>query len=223
MSAKNRQAVKLTYFDVNARAGLPRLILAVANVKYEDDRVPAIKDGKPDFSAWGPLKPTTLLGSLPTLTVGDVVLAESFQITRYLGEEYQMSGDNALSRAKVNVVGAIMYDFLDAFLGDVNSIGFMKPGDKHEGLKKFMTDHNGKHKAELDKIEKLIGVYGSNGFSAANKMTWADLGIFLIVDYLNAIDASVLKGHPHILKVAETVGKNHLVTDHMKNRPQRPA
>ena len=32
------------------------------------------------------------MGSLPILTVGDVVLCESFQITRFLGEEYQLSG-----------------------------------------------------------------------------------------------------------------------------------
>ena len=34
----------------------------------------------------------TPMGSLPILTVGDVVLIESFQITRYLGEEFQLSG-----------------------------------------------------------------------------------------------------------------------------------
>jgi hypothetical protein len=39
MSAKNRQNIKLTYFDLNARAALPRLVLAVANVKYEDERI----------------------------------------------------------------------------------------------------------------------------------------------------------------------------------------
>ena len=39
MSARNRQQIKLTYFDVNARGALPRLVLAVANVKYEDERV----------------------------------------------------------------------------------------------------------------------------------------------------------------------------------------
>jgi hypothetical protein len=39
MSARNRQQIKLTYFDLNARAALPRLVLAAANVKYEDERV----------------------------------------------------------------------------------------------------------------------------------------------------------------------------------------
>ena len=39
MSATKRQNIKLTYFDVNGRASLARLILAVANVKYEDERI----------------------------------------------------------------------------------------------------------------------------------------------------------------------------------------
>jgi len=39
MSARNRPQIKLTYFDVNARGALPRLVLAAANVKYEDERI----------------------------------------------------------------------------------------------------------------------------------------------------------------------------------------
>ncbi len=39
MSARNRPQIKLTDFDVNARGALPRLVLAVANVKYEDERI----------------------------------------------------------------------------------------------------------------------------------------------------------------------------------------
>ena len=39
MSATKRQNIKLTYFDINGRASMSRLILAVANVKYEDERI----------------------------------------------------------------------------------------------------------------------------------------------------------------------------------------
>ena len=36
---------------------------------------------------------------------------------------------------------------------------------------------------DMDKLEQAIKLYGSNGFSAAaNKLTWADLSIFLLVE-----------------------------------------
>ena len=81
-----------------------------------------------------------------------------------------------------------------------------------------------KGKPVLEKIEKDIKLYGQNGFSASNKMTWADLGIFLLAQMISDIDASVIKrDYPEVAKVHATVGSNHLVSDHMKNRPPRPA
>ena len=79
-----------------------------------------------------------------------------------------------------------------------------------------------KGKPGLEKIEKSIKLYGQNGFSASNKMTWADLGIFLLAQMISDIDASVIKHYPEVAKVHATVGSNHLVSDHMKNRPPRP-
>jgi hypothetical protein len=40
---------------------------------------------------------------------------------------------------------------------------------------------------EIEKLEKAIKLYGQNGFAATNKMTWADLGIFLMVDFMKGI------------------------------------
>ena len=39
MSASKRTNIKLTYFDANGRAALTRMILGVANVKFEDERI----------------------------------------------------------------------------------------------------------------------------------------------------------------------------------------
>ena len=41
-----------------------------------------------------------------------------------------------------------------------------------------------KNKALFANIEKCIKLYGSNGFSAANKLTLPDLYICLAVDYI---------------------------------------
>ena len=41
----------------------------------------------------------------------------------------------------------------------------------------------------MDALEKGIKLYGSNGFSAANKLTWADLSIFLLVENIKCKDS----------------------------------
>ena len=63
-----------------------------------------------------------------------------------------------------------------------------------------------KGKAGLEKIEKAIKLYGQNGFAASNKMTWADLGIFLLAQMISDIDASVIKQYPEVARVHATVG-----------------
>ena len=79
-----------------------------------------------------------------------------------------------------------------------------------------------KGKPGLEKIEKTIKMYGQNGFAASNKMTWADLGIFLLAQMISEIDPNVIKNYPEVAKVHATTGSNHLVSEHMKNRPKRP-
>ena len=39
---------------------------------------------------------------------------------------------------------------------------------------------------------------------------------------ISELDSSVIKKFPEIAKVHASVGSNQLVSDHIKNRPQRP-
>merc|ERR1711970_1148390 len=56
--------IKLTYFNLRARAEPARLVLAYAGAKYDDVRLPAPWDNpKP----WAALKPTTPYGQCPLL------------------------------------------------------------------------------------------------------------------------------------------------------------
>merc|ERR1712211_211149 len=61
---KPKMPLKLTYFDLRARADPTRLILAQAGVEFEDERLPAPWD---DMAPWTAMKPTTPFGVLPIL------------------------------------------------------------------------------------------------------------------------------------------------------------
>merc|ERR1711874_921953 len=54
--------IKLTYFDLRARAEPCRLLLAYGGLKYEDERIPPPWD---PASTWATVKPTTPFGQLP--------------------------------------------------------------------------------------------------------------------------------------------------------------
>merc|ERR1712180_123107 len=60
--------IKLTYFDLRARAEPCRLLLAYGGLKYEDERIPPPWD---PASTWSTVKPTTPFGQLPLLQWGD--------------------------------------------------------------------------------------------------------------------------------------------------------
>lgn len=71
--------IKLTYFNLRARAEPARLILAHAGVKYEDRRIPAPWDNP---APWTAMKPTTPYGQCPLLEWDGEVIAQSMTITR---------------------------------------------------------------------------------------------------------------------------------------------
>ncbi|KAG9399181.1 hypothetical protein AC1031_012142 [Aphanomyces cochlioides] len=70
-------ALKLTYFDVPARAEVTRLALTIGGVPFEDHRI--------DRAEWPTLKPTMPYKQLPILTVNGQVFAQSHAIDRYAG------------------------------------------------------------------------------------------------------------------------------------------
>merc|ERR1711887_401245 len=63
--------IKLTYFDLRARAEPCRLLLAYGGLKYKDERIPPPWD---PASTWAAVKPTTPFGQLPLLQWGDEII-----------------------------------------------------------------------------------------------------------------------------------------------------
>ena len=67
--------IKFSYFDIEAKGELTRLLLHAANFDFEDDRIP--------ISEWpGEHKAATTFGQLPMLRWDGVELAQSMAIAR---------------------------------------------------------------------------------------------------------------------------------------------
>ena len=131
-------SIKLTYFGIKGRAELSRLILAAAEMPYEDNRVTneqwavlkpseyqlKLLDGKHTaynltchFSSFIPATP---FGSLPILEYDGEELAQSITVARFLAKKCGLGGRNELESAQADMVVDHAGDALQSEFESIN-------------------------------------------------------------------------------------------------------
>merc|ERR1712213_4471 len=76
--------VKLTYFDLEGRGELIRLLLHAGNIDFEDFRF--------GFGEWAKHKPNTPFGSVPVLHWDGEEMAQTMAIVRFVARKVGMAG-----------------------------------------------------------------------------------------------------------------------------------
>jgi len=160
--------VKLTYFNLRARAETARLLLAFAGVPYEDERV-VVPWEAPD--AWSALKATTPWGQLPSLVWDGEIIYTSLAINRFLAREFGLMGKNNVQSAQVDEVLDVIQDVIEA--------GVMAGSKKDEAEKSTSMAH---HKTVTipnmgKKMERRLVERGGQ-FMVGNCLTLADIQLF---------------------------------------------
>merc|ERR1712002_1194339 len=103
--------IKLTYFDLRARAEPSRLLLAYGGLKYEDERIPPPWE---PTSTWASLKPTTPFGQLPILKWDGEVLCQSMACARFIAREVGLAGNTNLESAQIDEIIDVIQDLINA-------------------------------------------------------------------------------------------------------------
>ena len=196
----------LTYFNGRGLAEISRLILAEANVDYDDVRIQDI----------APLKPNLPFGQVPIWKDGNgFELAQSSAIARYLARTYGFYGKNPKEDA---LIDSILAGF-DDLLSKIRPVIRMPDGNEKtvelEKLNKEIIP------LWLSFIEKLIKAHGSNGHAVGDSLTLADIAIFhYISNYAShkviQLDASAF---PAINAVVAAVGKRERIAAWVQKRP----
>ncbi|KAJ3296339.1 thioredoxin-like protein [Rhizoclosmatium globosum] len=193
--------LKLTYFNIKARAEPIRLALAINDIPFEDERIPR--------DQWATLKPTTPFGQVPLLTVnGSTVIAQSTAILRYVGKfgPLKLYPDDALKAALV--------DQLISQVQDVEA-SLRPSGAENDPVKKLAL------RVELAEkglpplfaaLDAFIAKYGG-AYATGSDITIADLFVYQMNTSYSAgaydgIPATILAGYEHIQKVVKAV-KSH--------------
>merc|ERR1711942_365253 len=103
--------IKLTYFDLRARAEPCHLLLAYGGLQYEDERIPPPWD---PASTWATVKPTTPFGQLPLLQWGDEVICQSLACARFVAREVGLAGNTSMESAQVDEIIDVIQDLINA-------------------------------------------------------------------------------------------------------------
>ena len=156
------------------------------------------------------------MGQLPYLTVGSLKLPQSVSIARFLAKRFNLYGSDDIEQAKTDAVVDTVTDLQNAYYKRIFSV---KEEERDSAKKAFVAEEAAAH---LEKIEKLISLWGSNGHSVGSSLKWSDLHIWNFNSELKAIDANVLEKYPGVVAVNKTVESHPKLGEYIKNRPVTP-
>jgi len=177
--------IKLTYFDIKARAETSRLILAYAGIQYQDERFPAFNDE--EFSTW---KDSLRYCQLPVLEDDGEVIYQSMAIARYLAKKYGLGGASNMDNAQIDEVVCVLNDLFDTLV----PIYKMKGDERDVKLKEMME----KTVPEtLMRLENHLTRRGSQYF-AGNAFSWAELHFLNIIDTFSTRAPNLLEQTPKL-------------------------
>lgn len=203
---------KLTYFNGRGRAEIARLIFAAAGQKYNDNRI--------ERDQWpGELKAKTPFGQLPILEVdGSTIICQSNAIALYLANEFGLAGKTPADKARAHMIVECGEDTLKPMLG------FMFEKDenrKAENKKKYIEEQLPQFLAGLEKILKQNN--DGNGFFVGDSVTWADLNVLNMGDWLKVIGADgQLANHEKLNALIQRVKAVPAVAEWLAKRPETP-
>jgi glutathione S-transferase len=198
---------KLTYFNSRGRAELSRLVFAAAGVTYEDVRL--------QKEQWPTVKPTTPFGQVPILEVDGVKLCQSAAIARYLARKFNLAGKTELDQARADMV----IDCIDDTIKPAFGVYFETDETRKAALKKkFLEEQLPTSLAGLESILKAN--HNGDGFFVGTELTWADLAILGLGDFLGVFQAdSQLANYPKLTALRERVSKVPKIAEWIAKRP----
>eukprot|EP00091_Calanus_sinicus_P010593 TRINITY_DN2451_c0_g1_i2.p1 TRINITY_DN2451_c0_g1~~TRINITY_DN2451_c0_g1_i2.p1 ORF type:complete len:253 (-),score=137.47 TRINITY_DN2451_c0_g1_i2:77-736(-) len=200
--------IKLTYFNLKGRAELARLILAQAEVEYEDCRI--------EKEEWAELKKGLPLGQLPVLEVEGQTIGQSMTIARYLARRFGLAGKADIDAAEADQA----VDALNDLMNNVLPIRKETDEEKKAELKKKLQMET--MPSWMKMMEGLLTSKGGNYF-AGNQLTWADIAIYHSSDMMKRmLGEPNMEECPNMKKLMETVNSLPNIKKWEEARPSTP-
>lgn len=215
--SKNKRKVKhykLTYFHLQARGEVSRLLFHAADVDFEDVRFPMSesfehaemvrdKHQNPEKYPWG---------QLPTLTIDGEILAQSHAIERYLARQFDLMGADDLEAAQIDGVMEAMDDVTNNFVK-------VRFGTPEEQKRSAFVEHYEKFDRTFTRLEDMLNDSG-NGFLMPSGFSLADLSVYQWI-HTCAVDdllQKVYNNHPRLEEHRKNVEQIPAIAKYLKTR-----
>jgi len=199
---------KLTYFNGRGRAEIVRLVFAAAGEKYDDVRI--------EKAQWPALKSDTPFGQVPMLEVDGVKLCQSNSMARFLARRFNLAGKTDLDQARADMV----MDCYEDTIKPLFTFFFEQDEAKKEAAKKKFVEEQ--LPGSLDGLEKLLKENkGGDGFFVGDGLTWADLGLVVLVGWLKmAGGGDAFDKRPKLHALQHRVESLPKIAEWLANRPK---
>lgn len=159
--------VKLTYFDLQGRGELTRLMLKAGKVDFEDCRL--------QFSEWPAMKPSTPFGGLPILTWDGEEISQQMAIVRFVAKKVGLAGNTDLEFAYADVI----VEHCNDFMAKLVQMRFPKT-DREALISSFLKEFL---PGWLDAAESFLKKRGGIWFNGSS-LSFGDVCMMVFLSYL---------------------------------------
>ncbi|XP_037028435.1 glutathione S-transferase 1-like [Bradysia coprophila] len=200
-------AYQLTYFDMRGRAESIRILFALADVFYVDNRV-----RHTDFAK---LKPSLPFGQLPTLTLDNgVVLSQSSTIGRFLAKKFGFHGKDEIESAQIDEICDCIVDHELAYWSCFDSK--LEAATQKTRLENYMSVITPKYFSKFDQnLERKNGQY-----MVGESVTFADVRLVNHIEFFSEMtETNLIADFPYLQELARNITNIPRIKKWMSQRP----
>lgn len=199
---------KLTYFNLRGRAEIIRLVFVAAGVGFEDFRF--------ERQQWSQYKSATPFGQVPVLEFDGNKLCQSRAIARFLARKFNLAGKTEWDEVRADM---IVDEVEDMFTAIFKFFFLQDNAAKAEAKSKYLQEQL---PVTLDNFERLLKENkGGDGYFVGDGLTWADLQLLVVVDWLQMLGATdLLNERPKLLALSQRIEKLPKIAAWIANRPK---
>jgi len=195
--------MELLYFPLRGRAEIPRLILEDHKASYENV-VPA---------NWGEVKPkmvedgTCPYGQMPVLVDGDLKVAQSNTIIRYLGRKYHLNGSSEADLVAIDGLIDHGEDVRREYLKQIYQNRL-----EAKALAEFFDNYL---PVRLQCLEGIAKRNGSTGFLVGKTVTVADYTWLELLDVLLNLKKDLLDKYPLLKQLHKSMKERPNIVEYL--------
>jgi len=225
-ATRPKRAYKLTYFNIRGLGETSRLIFAVGEEHYEDNRLPfSVKpEGGFDQPGWETEKERFHFKQVPVLELdGKTQICQSKAIERFLARTFDLMGSSDIEAAQIEMLGEEFVDIrsqMNSASGkdaQAKEANFTFPNGEDNSSKYWSTTFP----AAMALLEAVANKSGAKECFVGGKISLADIQFFSLCSALSNQEAvqKALAANPTLNNIFVKTSQHPKIVEWVAKRP----